>query len=886
MPPANCNRPRGAVSGVRYWVWGLLTWLWVTCLPLAMAIEAPDSGPRLAILINGLGAKQLDVSSYLEIAPDPAAGEALLTDIIRLPDSAFSPLRDLNLFHTMGHRVFWIRGRIRQSELPEREHSNWMLVVENPHLRGSSLYISRRDQHQEPVFRALDAVEDRYLVYPLDLNPGDSYQFYIRLNSAGAVSAPAQLWEEQAYLLHKRQTLPGWGILFGGLAALIFYNLFLALSLRQPMYLYLAAFLGCSLLVTAYTEGFLNALEQPLPTWSWAGFGALMKCAALVAAVLFTRQFLATRQAFPSIDRWLQGALCCSLLLALVSVFHWLAPSWFFLGFMLCGLLFLGPAVVAALNVSDRASRYFLVGWSAFALGYAVYQMAELGLIPTNDLTRHLKELTLVLLGLNLSLGIASQIQKQRYQKQRGLVRQQETMLELKHTEEQIQKKVLRDTLRTFPNAQVLAQTTERMLAAVAASGESLTMVLAELHNLEAVEQQLGHAAKNELQTRATKRLSVVLRSISGVVILTESSDQFLPLAVLEGDRYAFLLRSMDDVAVNIAVDEVERAMQRPFLYQGIALQPGVSFGVARLTQTDEHFATLYQRACYALEADRQKNLGKQYQMQAVDQYSERNISLINQLRDAIAQGNITLYFQPVYDLRSDRACGIEVLTRWDTEQGQKISPSEIFYLAEVGGFVAELTVSVVEHAIRYYLAAVNPKTNDVRLSINLSPKCLREERFLEEVGMLLRRYQMPSKMLSFEIKEAAIIEDPSITRESLNSIRAMGVGLTIDEFGAAYSNYRYLSSLPVTEVKLDQRVGAALDSRARSDELMLLIRLCQEQDIKLVVHGVEDQKTLEHLEQLGCTFAQGHYFAAPVKASEFRLGKGLSLRRTRSLRV
>ena len=119
------------------------------------------------------------------------------------------------------------------------------------------------------------------------------------------------------------------------------------------------------------------------------------------------------------------------------------------------------------------------------------------------------------------------------------------------------------------------------------------------------------------MQTRATKRLSVVLRSISGVVILTESSDQFLPLAVLEGDRYAFLLRSMDDVAVNIAVDEVERAMQRPFLYQGIALQPGVSFGVARLTQTDEHFATLYQRACYALEADRQKNLGKQYQKSA-----------------------------------------------------------------------------------------------------------------------------------------------------------------------------------------------------------------------------------------------------------------------------
>ncbi|HBO91627.1 MAG TPA: hypothetical protein DD667_00005, partial [Gammaproteobacteria bacterium] len=409
--------------------------------------------------------------------------------------------------------------------------------------------------------------------------------------------------------------------------------------------------------------------------------------------------------------------------------------------------------------------------------------------------------------------------------------------------------------------------------------------VFVELHHLGLVESKLGHAARNELLTRATKRLSIVLRSIQGVVPLKEFNGQYVPMAVLEANRFAFLLRSMDDVAVNFAVDEVESSMQRPFSYQGMGLQPGVSFGVARLSDFDASYDALYQHAKRALEVDTAKNLKKSYELESVDQYNPRNISMINQLREAIQENHITLYFQPIYDLKSKLTCGVEVLTRWDTDPGEKISPNEIFYLAEVGGFVAELTLKVMEQAICSYLSAVDPEENPIKLSVNLSPKCLREDRFLEEVGMLLTRYHMPSKMLSFEIKEAAIIEDPSITRESLNRIRAMGIGLTIDEFGAAYSNPSYMSSLPVTEVKLDQRIVARLENKFHYDSVVALIRLCREQDIKLVIHGVEDEGTLAQLEKMGCSFAQGHFFAAPVKASEYKLGKS-SMRRSRYQRA
>ncbi|MBA53036.1 MAG: hypothetical protein CMK89_01140 [Pseudomonadales bacterium] len=866
---------------------GCLIFVLISLLSASAALASDrlvSTESKLSVLVNSFGAKQLDVSTYLEIAADPT-GHWALEDVLSMPDNAFQPLQSQRMAITMDSRVFWMRARIRESSRATGGHFKWMLVLENPMLEGSPMYLAKAGSTQAQDFVTVAPVKSRYLVYPIELMANDTHEFYIRLQVQGSSSITAKIWQENAYLLHKRKTLPGWGLLFGGLLALILYNLFVMVSLRESMYFYLSMFLACSLLVTAHTEGFLAQFASDVAFFKWVGFGAFMQCLALVSAVLFTRVFLQTAKDHPAVERCLKASLVMSLALSVILVFAWLPLTVFFALFALAGLLFFIPSVIVSLNVSDRSTRYFLAGWSVFILGYAIYQFGQLGLIPVNDVTTHMKEFALGILGITLSLGIASQIQKERFQKIKGLSQQHDTMLELKYTEEQIQKKVLRDTLKEFPDGQVLESISRNVIASVEETGEAVTLVMVELHHLALVEDRLGHAARNELLTRATKRLSIVLRSIVGVVPLKEFQGQYVPMAVLESNRFAFLLRSMDDVAVNFAVDEVESSMQRPFFYQGMGLQPGVSFGVSRLSEAEATYEVLYDHALRALQADTEKNLQKGYELESVDQYNPRNISLINQLRQAIQEDQVSLYFQPIYDLKTKNTCGLEVLTRWDTEIGEKISPSEIFYLAEVGGFVAELTLSVIDQAICYYLAAIDPEVNPVKLSVNLSPKCLREERFLEEVGMLLTRYHMPSKMLSFEIKEAAIIEDPSITREALNRIRAMGIGLTIDEFGAAYSNPGYMSSLPVTEVKLDQRIVARLENKFHYESVAGVISLCRERDIILVIHGVEDEGTLAKLEQMGCTFAQGHFFAAPVKASEYKLPKAL-LRRSRYQRA
>ncbi len=835
----------------------------------ASRILMADSTPR--ILLNPRITSELDISSYLDVLSDPASRLTIADVQADIP--AFVPVNDRGITTAPGDNTFWIRGSISRSVDDASPAGNWLLLLENSHVRNAQLYVKTRDG-----MVAVSALPDqRFVVFPLALSSDSALHFYVRMQVDGMFSIPVKVWQRDAWVLSQRSLLTVWGLLLGAIAALALYNLFIYMSLHERAYLQLSLFLQSTLVLILARDGFLTRYFHLLPDWLGTRFELCMELLTLVLAVMFTRSYLSTARFYPMIDLSLRFTRVFCVVLLLVALAGVLPSGLAYGGFILCSLLFAVPAVLASMHAADRATRYYIAGWSVFFVGYVIYQLSHTGLLPVNDFTQRGKDLALCFLGLSLSLGLAEQIQRERFEKQRALQRQQETMLELKYSEEQIQKKVLRDTLQEFPAWQALGVALQEAIGRSAQSGESVVVVMMDLHHINRVEEQLGHAARNELLTRATKRLSVILRSVSGVLPLNETASDYVPMAVLEDGSYGFILRGMSDITINHAIEEVEQAMSRPFFYQGLALQPGISFGLARLLEHGDDAEHLLQHAQRSLQADKRKNLEKECDLDSVDQYNARNIVLINDLRSAIHEDQISLYFQPVYNLQRQEVCGVEVFTRWDSLTGERISPAEIFQLAEIGGFVAELTLRVIEKALRYFVVAVNVQQTTLKLSVNLSPKCLREDHFLDEVSLLLTRYHLPPQRLSLEIKEAAIIEDPSITREVLNRIRNLGIGLTIDELGAAYSNPSYLSSLPVTEVKLDQRFVSQLQEYDCRVMVQMLISLCREQHIKLVVHGVEDESTLLQLEQMGCTFAQGHYLATPILAREFKLPRQLS---------
>ena len=830
-----------------------------------------DSRPR--ILLNERVSRELDISSYLDVYHD--RGGRLSIDDVRAGKVHFQPNANNGIQTGLGSNVYWIRGTISSSLSAPAEAGEWLLLVQNPQVLDAQLFTpSQPDLDSSLIGLAHPDIQepfsDRNPVFPLTLSDSAPLQFYLRIRTDGVSNIPIKIWNRDSYLVSKRSSLPGWGLMFGALAALVLYNLFIYLSLRETAYLRLSGFLLALLVETLVREGYMALyLTHTLP-WLNVRLEYCTRLLALATAILFTRDFLAIGRYFPRLDKVLRLSQYLALGMAVTNLLF--NPGSLVMEPAFAGIsaVFAVSSVLASMHGGDRGTRYYLAGWSFLLLTFLIFELSQYGVLPVNALTQRGQDIAVCVLGLALSLGLAAQIRRARFEKQRALLRQQETMLELKYSEDQIQKKVLRDTLREFPARDGL----EEVLDSVLQSGSDLPLVLVlmDLHHVNQVEKQMGHAARDELLTRATRRLSVILHSVSGVLPLEEVSHRYIPMAVLSDGCYGFILRGMFNDSINTAILEVEQAMLRPFFYQGVALRPGISFGLARAGEHGDTAGELMSHAFASLAADRNKNLAKPWNFGRVDQYNARNIVLINELRSAIQEDQISLYFQPIYDLRRNFVCGLEVFSRWDSLTGHPISPSEIFYLAEVGGFVSELTLKMMEKALRYFVMATGTPDSTLKLSINLSPKCLREDHFMDEVALLLAKYRLPPQRLALEIKEAAIIEDPSITREVLNRIRNLGVGLTIDDFGTAYSNPSYLSSLPVTEVKLDQSLVARLDEGDMTDMIQTLIVLCREQNIKLVVHGVEDESTLTRLEQMGCSFAQGRYLAAPVLARDFKL--------------
>lgn len=848
--------------------------LWPSLTFASTRVLLVDSQPR--ILLNKRVAHAVDIASYVDVLHD-AGGQATLQDIMKNHKGFFRRARG-GLHTDMGDNVYWLHGQLTRSLTDPSGSDDWMLVLEHPLVQEAQLFVPALGWQSAVLgLGATDGqpyAQGRFPAFPLHIPANGNLDFYLRVKMSGIAVIPLKVWNADAYFTEQRKALLLWGVVFGGLLSLVLYNLFIYLSLREAAYLQLSALLLVMVLVTASREGFISMFL----TDSWpqlnVRFHSSIQLFGLAAAITFARSFLATARRFVLLDRFWLVCLSLSILLGVVNLFMPMGGL-IIQGSFLGGVVILAiTGISASMYISDRATRFFIAGWSLLFMGYIIFELSQFGLLPVNGFTVNAKAVALCLLGVTLSLGLAAQIQRERYEKKHALLRQQETVLELKYSEDQLQKKVLRDTLQAFPGMETLKGALQYAIELAPETRQPVVLVLVELHHVDKVEQQLGHAVRDELVTRATKRLSVILRGVSGVMPIGEAGNRYIPMAVLGDGSYGFVLRGMPDASINNAIEEVEKAMTRPFFYQGVALQPGVSFGVSRLGEQGEDTESLWLHAQISLQADLDKNRRKPSEINMVDHYSSRNITLINELRSAIHEDQIVLYFQPVYDLKRHHVCSVEVFSRWESLVGEKISPSEIFYLAEVGGFIGDLTLRVIEKALRYFVLAVDGQSDVLKLSINLSPKCLRDDSFMDEVGLLLTRFRLPARRLSLEIKESSIIEDPSITSEVLNRIRNMGIGLTIDDFGNTYSNPSYLSSIPVTEVKLDQRLVAQLDDVEVCEMIRSLISLCVEQNIKLVVHGVEDETTLQRLEALGCSFAQGHYLAEPVLAREFRLSR------------
>jgi EAL domain-containing protein (putative c-di-GMP-specific phosphodiesterase class I) len=251
------------------------------------------------------------------------------------------------------------------------------------------------------------------------------------------------------------------------------------------------------------------------------------------------------------------------------------------------------------------------------------------------------------------------------------------------------------------------------------------------------------------------------------------------------------------------------------------------------------------------------------------DHYDRDRLKTIEQLRTALTAGQLTCHYQPKCELRTGAVVGVEALVRWQHPDRGLLYPDAFLPLAEQAGLMGSLAGAVLDTAVAQG-AAWRDSGLSLPVAVNLSATNLLDASLPGRVADLLRAYRYDPAMLVLEITEDVLMTDPQRAHDVLVRLRALGVGIAIDDYGTGYSSLKYLRTLPVTELKLDRAFvhGLARDPR---DEAIVrtTVDLAHSLGIAMVAEGVETAEDWACLARLGCDVAQGYYLSRPIPAAE-----------------
>jgi diguanylate cyclase (GGDEF)-like protein len=412
------------------------------------------------------------------------------------------------------------------------------------------------------------------------------------------------------------------------------------------------------------------------------------------------------------------------------------------------------------------------------------------------------------------------------------------------------------DALTDLPNRSALHEHGASALAGARRHGTLAALLLIDLDRFKEVNDTLGHEQGDRLLVDVAQRLRDVLRR--GDVLARLGGDEFAVLAVLPHRG------ALGEIATRL-----HAALVRPFDVGGVAVELGASIGIALQPDHGRDVSTLLRRADVAMyEAKRGGTQIETYDP-ARDPYSAERLTLLGELRHAIDHDELVLHFQPKVALDTGRVIGVEALLRWQHPERGLLGPGEFLPLAERTGLISDVTTWVLEAALRQ-CAEWRAEGTDLPMAINLAGANIIDITLPTRVAEALRRWDVPGDRLQCEISEDTVMGDPRRATDVLERLRALGVRLSLDDFGTGHSSLSYLKRLPLDEVKIDRSFvsGMAVDA---SDAAIVrsTIDLARHLGLDVVAEGVETEDVLDALQALHCDVAQGFLLSRPLPALE-----------------
>lgn len=392
-------------------------------------------------------------------------------------------------------------------------------------------------------------------------------------------------------------------------------------------------------------------------------------------------------------------------------------------------------------------------------------------------------------------------------------------------------------------------------LAASKRFGESFAVLSLDLDGLKTINDDLGHAAGDDFLKQAVERLRTSVRDVDAV-------------ARLGGDEFAILARNLETTQQAAALaSRILRTFEPPFIILGRKLHRSVSIGVAFLPGDGDAFETVLEKSDQALyEAKRGGGGSFRFHQQRDDVEALALRRMEADLPASIEGGEFGLQFQPLAKTSDLSIVGFESLIRWDHPTLGDLSPDAFLPLAERLGRIHALSELMTQQALS--IATHWPR--NLRVAINLSQAQLRAPQLPTLFQRWLATVRLPAENVDLEFTEAAATQNGRRTLASLQALKALGVNLTLDDFGAGYSSLAQLASLPVDRIKIDRAlVQAATASPRHAVVLQATIGMAHELGVRTIAAGVDTDAHLALVRTMGCDEIQGSLLGEPIRSAD-----------------
>lgn len=442
----------------------------------------------------------------------------------------------------------------------------------------------------------------------------------------------------------------------------------------------------------------------------------------------------------------------------------------------------------------------------------------------------------------------------------RRLLATVQDITELKSYRRQLHSLSFFDPVTSLPNRALFVDRLNQALNDASWQGQQLGIVMLDLDRFKDINDSLGHTAGDALLQQAAQRLLQVMRGYDTVARL--GGDEFA--VMLPGVRHA---SDMDAIAQKIL-----GAFSEPFLIAGQQVFVTTSVGGAAYPNDAKDAVQLMQYADAALyhAKSQGRNNFRVYSSELTRQASER-LSLESELRQAIEAEQLSLHYQPKFDLASGHLVGAEALMRWQHPHKGMVPPLNFIPMAEDTGLIVAMGAWALRTAC---LAAAQwnlGREQPLKIAVNLSARQFVGVPFSQTVKEALESSGCRPEWLELEITESLLLDGTDEIRVILEDIAALGVSIALDDFGTGYSALSYLTRFPVATLKIDRSFIKDLPGDRGSAELVkAIVSLGHSLNMNLVAEGVETREQAHHLEDLGCQLVQGYLYGRPLPHEAF----------------